>query len=60
MRKLPPNLDGQKGGRSGRIVPLSQEVPTCQSKLIETQIVSIMKDADAGRPRGGFRCRLGS
>ena len=38
------------GELSGTIVPLSQEVLIRQSKLTETRIVSILKEADAGRP----------
>ena len=44
------NLPHLQDERSGRIATPSQKVPKRQSKLTETQIVLILKEADAGRP----------
>jgi hypothetical protein len=44
------NLPHLQDERSGRIATPSQEVPKRQSKFTETQIVLILKEADAGRP----------
>jgi hypothetical protein len=59
LHKLHRKVDDPKGESSGTITTPSQEVPLPQSEFTETQIVSILKVADAGGSYGQVR-KLGA